>query len=345
MTLTKIGRHYHARIKTADGKHKTISTHSTNKAEAQRIVDESGLEKLQVIAKAGRLTRESIGMITSGGKLNITKALARFEEAIQRKRSPKTVDNTMTVLNCWVRDMNVASLPPSAITEAHVDDWINSEKSTIKLQTRRLNLSALRVFFGFCIDHGWVYSGNPAGRKRVSIDYDIMSHAQKETKQLEPFDSFEVKCMVRFFKSEGMVFWQFATQIAWEVGLRLGDICNLEWDCFSESGRVIVWTEKRDKRVAVPISDALSDLLTLIPVSHGQYLFPEQREIHLDSKKRAVMSVYFKRYCERNGITDKSFHCLRHGCITRWDKEGKSLESIGKAVGHSNTKTTKGYVH
>ncbi len=344
-TLAKIGKYYHARVKTADGQSKTISTHSTNKDEATRIVAESGLDKLQVAAKAGRLTREAIGMISAGKKLTLPKAFLRFEESLLRRRSPKTAANTMTVLRCWERDMKLSSLPPSAITEKHIDDWINDPASENKAQTRRLSLSALRTFFDFCLDHGWIVSGNPAGRQRVAVDYRILSHAQKEVEEREPFSHLEAKRMVKYFADEGMVFWQFATQIAWEIGMRLGDICNLEWSCFAEAGRVVVWTEKRDRRISVPISDELSELLTMIPVGHERYLFPEQREIHTDAAKRATLSVYFKRYCERNGITDKSFHCLRHGCITRWDKEGKSLESIGKAVGHSNTKTTKGYVH
>ena len=139
-------------------------------------------------------------------------------------------------------------------------------------------------------------------------------------------------------------FWQFAILISWEIGLRLGDICSLEWDCFTTPGRVTVWTDKRDRRISVPLSDELQQLITLIPLTSDQYLFPTER-VNIEQNKVAALSVFFKRLCEKVQITDKSFHCLRHGCITRWAKEGKSLESIGKDVGHANTKTTAGYVH
>lgn len=343
-TLTKIGGYYHARIRTANGGSKTISTGATNLEDAERAVRESGLDELQAAARAGRLSREAIGMITTGRKLTITKALEKFSESLMRRRSPKTAANTMNVLRVWERDMHIGNLPPSALTDEHVDKWINNPESTAKAQTRRLCLSAIRVFMDFCLDHGWMAS-NPAGRSRVQVNMRMLSHEQKEAKEMLPFTTPEVKRLLKYFESNNMVFWQFAVKISDEIGLRLGDICNLEWDSFSKSGYAIVWTDKRDRRVMAPISDELSELLTLIPVSHEKYLFPEEREFNLDPKQRARLSIYFKRYCEYNDIKGKSFHCLRHGCITRWHKEGKSLEHISREVGHASTKTTKGYVH
>jgi hypothetical protein len=42
------------------------------------------------------------------------------------------------------------------------------------------------------------------------------------------------------------------------AGLRLGDICALEWACLKEPGKVVVWTDKRDTRVDLPVDDDLA---------------------------------------------------------------------------------------
>lgn len=64
-----------------------------------------------------------------------------------------------------------------------------------------------------------------------------------------------------------------------------------------------------------------------------------------DPEKRAKLSVHAGRIFARAGVEGKSFHCLRHSFVTRLSKSGKSLEEIGKIVGHSSTETTKGYAH
>ena len=63
-----------------------------------------------------------------------------------------------------------------------------------------------------------------------------------------------------------------------ELGLRLGDICKLEWECFTTAGKIIVHTDKSNKRLELPINGELSELVTQIPVEDGTYLFPEQRQ-------------------------------------------------------------------
>lgn len=342
-TLTKIGRRYHVRVKTTDGKHRTITTKAETKKEAEAVVKEAKLKEIEVAAKAGILCRKAVGVITTGRRLTVERALDAFEKALAIRRSPKTVANTMINLQCWMREEKIEKLPLSMLESSHVDNWVNKEDDT-KAQTRRLRLSSIRSFMDYAIDRGYI-SSNPAGRSMVKIQTSGMTFKQLEPEKKVPFTELEVRRMLSFFDRMGVRFWKFASLISWEIGLRLGDICNLEWDCFNEPHHIIVHTSKTGKRIAVPISKELENEICLIPLRHELYVFPDERALNQDPARRATLSTYFKRYCERNGIHDKAFHCLRHACITRWAKEGKSLESIGKDVGHSSTKTTEGYVH
>ena len=152
-------------------------------------------------------------------------------------------------------------------------------------------------------------------------------------------------------------FWHFAVLVSSETGLRLGDICQLDWNCFTKPGRLVLHTDKRNKRIDIPISNAISKAVTEIPVADERYLFPEQRATIVDVKRRVALSMQFKRICERLGIKDKSFHCLRHSAATsRFTASNKaelakklvdalSLQEIANLLGHSETKTTKRYVH
>lgn len=342
MKLIKIKKIWHARIRDASGHTRTVTTRCTDKGEAKKAAACVG--ELEAAGRSARLTAEVIGRITTGKKVTVEKAIAAFEQALLRRRSPKTASNIISTLHTWANAMKVLTQPPASVGMESVDKWINDAESSAKASTRRVNLSALRTFFDYCCDEGWMV-GNPAGKQRVSIRMNLLSHAQKETTERLPFTELEVKRLLDHANKKGLVFWEFAVLISWEIGLRLGDICNLEFECFNQPRRAVVWTDKRDKRVSVPISRQLEELVTLVPLTSDKYLFPEQRELNLDPKRRAILSIQFKRIAERCDIKEKSFHCLRHACITRWAKEGRSLESIGKDVGHANAGTTQAYVH
>jgi len=149
-------------------------------------------------------------------------------------------------------------------------------------------------------------------------------------------------------------FWNAAVRLSYWVGLRLTDIACMEWASVSPD-EVIVWTRKTHTRVALPISDPLlggGDLRCLFfelmeHNRHAEYVFPEEREVALDPAKRAKHSVYFSRQLSALGIEGKSFHCLRHSFATRLAEAGKTIEDIGRVMGHSpkGTDVTKGYIH
>ena len=95
----------------------------------------------------------------------------------------------------------------------------------------------------------------------------------------------------------------------------------------------------------------MSNLLDL-PVSDPTYIFPEQRDIYLDTDRRAGLSVQFKRLCNkaakdsgRNSIKSKSFHGLRSYYAKNKKAKGVTIEKIAKDLGHSNTSTTDIYLN
>ena len=205
-------------------------------------------------------------------------------------------------------------------------------------------------------DKGWSI-GNPAGKHSLTVNTDILDHDQKEHAVREPFTDAEIKLILKYCVEHELIFWRFAVTASRELGLRLGDICNLEWSCFQQAGKLTLHTRKTDKRLELPISDTLEQLSTEVPVADQQYLFPEQRKILLDVAHRSLLSMQFMRICNKVGIKGKSFHSLRHHAATKKFKaadketlakklaESLTLDQIASLLGHSSSKTTKGYVH
>jgi integrase len=223
-----------------------------------------------------------------------------------------------------------------------------------------------QTFYGFLLAKGWVVEDVS---QEVAVDLAALSHEQRESDIRIPFARLEVNKLVAHLRSELAVvdaeidsvgrskdymaagreaklnklaerrqflaFWQFAVRVSFETGLRLSDICQLEWSCFATAGQLNTWSDKTNKRVSLAFNDELTELLAALPVVHAKYLFPEQRALILSIKKRGGLSVQFKRLCEKLEIHGKSFHCLRHGAATeKYHKADKSAlaEQLAKVL-------------
>jgi integrase len=243
--LKKIAGVYHARL-NAKGQTKWVSTGCDNKPEAQAVLDESGVERLNIVAKAGRLTAKSIGQILTGKNLTCAKALEKYAKLMAVSKSPKTVSNNILVVGNWMKEAKIETIPPSSVTAHHIDRWINNQALDWKRSTRQVALGSVRTFFEFCSSQGWIVA-DPS--RQVALDYDCMTHEQKEATEKNPFTEDEVKLLVKaltadlklcetgkqelFREPHHVLFWLFAVRLSAETGLRLSDIAQLEWRSLS----------------------------------------------------------------------------------------------------------------
>ncbi len=363
MTLRKINGVFYACFTGKNGARKRVSTRCTDKTEARKVAVESGIAELEMAAKAGRLTREAIGHIVSGKRITMDKCLAPFEEYLKAcARSPKTIANNLTFIRCWLRAGALGDAHPHTITANHIADFINDPQNDTKHSSRVIALSCIRSLFSFLAANGWVTHDVS---RMVRVGYTGMTHEQKEATPRKPFTEAEVFNLLEYLENNDETFWHFAVLCSSETGLRLSDICQLEWSCFGRwhalPETLTVWTDKTNTRVAHIISPELQRVTLRLAnrTRDTTNLFPEQREIILDVKRRNLLSIQFKRICDGLGIKGKSFHCLRHAaaCNKRDENSESKLDlakrlvdvldkkEIAKMLGHSNTKTTESYLH
>ena len=341
---------YSVRFKGADGKAHVRTTKATNKDDALRVVELAGVAKLELAAKANALTAETVTAIVAGRKITAADAAVQWLDWLQTNREPATAANQGCFLNAWLERLGAKTWPIARLTEKHVDEYINDD-SPATAATRGGRLASLRSFFEFASARGYLV-GNPA--RLVEVRLRNLSHAQKEPKKRVPITEKEYHSIMADGTDYTLGrFMHAATALSYWTGLRMGDIANLEWDCFT--GReIVVWTGKRDKRVALPLDNPLigSGELKLLLLGLAEdarpgakHLFPDARKLANDPTQRSRLSVYYGRLLERVSIEGKSFHCLRHAFVTRLKRAGVTIEEIGRIVGHSDTKTTEGYSH
>ena len=264
----------------------------------------------------------------------------------EKKLMKKNVDKIDEFLiNDYINDppVNMGAKPPKLTPKGKVSKRKDRRKikdpqdAAISVATRRYKLSAIKNFLNYCSAKGLI-TGNPAALVKVNIRK--VPHRLRETRKKEAFTPEEIRYMVA--NTEG--FWRAAILIAYETGLRIGDIVQLEWDCFTED-TITVWTDKRDKRVELKMSARLRKTIAAIPYEDDTYVFPEQRNDYLEIEDggrgtRTWFPVTFKRMMTSFGIEDKTFHCLRVSHASNRKNKGEDIEQIAKDLAHSSSKTT-----
>jgi integrase len=334
---------YSVRYNAQDGSIRSTNLKVKTLKRAQEMVKELGIEKLETAAQLGVLSQEIYSKLTHGSLTKYDEVFELYTNHLKKlSRSGNTITTYIAVFKQFGEDYKATGKPITRIKEEDLFEFLNRKDQTT-LANRKLRQTAMNGLFKYAMAKGFT-SSNPMAL--VSIDKSLLSHRQKEASQREPFTYREYFDVL----NSAPYFYRQATALSYWTGLRLGDICCLEWDSLTNN-TITVWTEKKDKRVVIPIDhelcggDKLRRVLSEIEVVDETFCFPEQRAIHEDTSKRSRMSVYFGRICQRAGVYDKTFHCLRHSFITRLSRAGVMLEDIGKIVGHSSKETTKGYAH
>jgi len=134
-------------------------------------------------------------------------------------------------------------------------------------------------------------------------------------------------------------------------GLRLAE-CLLRWS--EVEGKQIVKLGKGGKRVTVPITSEIADILRPLRGHHPEFVFtyvaarfhsamkPSEARYPLT---RAGVQTEWRRMRKRSGVVGFRIHDYRHDFATKLLRETGNLRLVQKALGHSSIKTTTRYAH
>ena len=351
MKLLKTKTGYSVRYKTEFGYRNSRLSAKTEKEAIQEIKD-ANVQQLEALANANALTMDMAAKYLSGKNLSVGSALKEWNEWRDSEgKSRNTISSQTDFINLFCKFCYGMDKPVMGITHKLVSKWVNNPKSKVGVSTRSAWLSAISAFLSFCSTRQYIPK-NPASI--VNVNMSKLSHEQKEKKRVQPFTHAEYKVVMTnldgcFNDNEVNDFWSTACSFSYWLGLRLGDIINLEWKSITQKS-IIVWTEKRDARVELPIMHKLTgggELMKIIAgldYDGGKYVFDKKfRDKINDPKKRHYFSQQFSTMMQRMNIQNRSFHSFRHSFATR--HKNLPLEDVAKLLGHQSVKTTRRYTH
>ncbi len=299
-------------------------------------------------------------------------ALAQFNAWRRHLKADTTVEGQKQSLEAFMHQCpELAEKSVDSVTLTQVDAFINTDKP-LRIASRYQRRCALIAFFKFCNGQGW-----------TNTNYAVLAEIKKRDL---PHELWVPKPRIAITPDEYNLimantsgFWHYASAISYWAGLRLGDVCTLEWQAITADS-IIVMVRKSERPLALPLKDPIFGHGALIPIfmemlerrqSVSQYCFPSMRERYRISAQRVHISYEFTDLLKRLGkarieraivpdkygdagfgrrpkhqylpIYYKCFHCLRHSFAARFKATGRNIEELAKMMSHASIETTKGY--
>lgn len=173
-------------------------------------------------------------------------------------------------------------------------------------------------------------------------------------KEMRVLSINEQSVFVRHLLYKNDIF-SFGMLLALFTGMRIGELCALEWKDISD-GKIKI--RKTMQRVGAKIE-------ILPPKTQSSFReipIPKELAFIVESKRKPegyiltrdngkfteprLLQMRFKKYSSECGINDINFHALRHTFATRCVEAGFDIKTLSDILGHSDVKTTLNkYVH
>ena len=240
------------------------------------------------------------------------------------------------------------------ITSDVVNEFI-SERENLSVKTVRDMLSVLIQIIKYGQNKNYI----------GYFDFDGVLYPKAAKKELPILKNTELIKLVNYVQLSFEI-QKIGVLLSLFMGLRLGEICALQWKDvnFSEETihihktmqrlknldsnaehktRIVIDAPKSQKSMReIPVPSFLMNLLKEYRSADEAYMLTGT----LDYIEPRVYQRMFSRYLKESGIADINFHALRHTFATRAVEQEFDIKSLSEILGHSSVKfTLERYVH
>ncbi|MGE3974759.1 MAG: tyrosine-type recombinase/integrase [Bdellovibrionales bacterium] len=266
-----------------------------------------------------------------------------FDVCMQRMKiemKPSTVINYHSQIRKWVyphwKDQGLAQ-----ITRSDVHELIFEKCGEIvSASHRKTVLKMVKRLFEMAVSEG-IIDRNPCSGIQVKIpevEQNVLTNS-------------EVNIFLKEAKNTDHRFYPIWA-LALMTGMRSGELYALNWtDIDLENKTISVskqWTSKNgfgptksQRSRIVPISESLMTFLKELKLKRGNEESVLPRFLEWENGEQARIT---REFCQAIGVTSIKFHDLRATFITNLLSRGESLARVMSMVGHSQLKTTNGYL-
>ena len=216
------------------------------------------------------------------------------------------------------------------------------------------SVNSILVFLHSCFKYG---------HRQYHLPMPDFMYFTTSRKEMRVFSREEQRCLERYL-FDRMDIYKFGVLLTLYTGLRVGELCALQWEDIQPDSITVRKTMQRLRKedgrgsevvIGEPKTPTSARVIP-IPSFLGEYVesFKEQgkeQTYFLGTSGQTiveprVMQYKFKQYLHDLGIEGATFHTLRHTFATRCVECGFELKSLSEVLGHSKIEIILNkYVH
>lgn len=210
-----------------------------------------------------------------------------------------------------------------SISLPQLEAWVAHRNSQVNETTVFDDVTRIKQFFRYCLDQDWI-NKSPAARLRCPKP----SRKTKDSGHLVMRDTLDNLQLSPAMSN--------MVHVMWLTGLRISEVYRIQPEDVHESElHIRCDTENRTKSArgrTVNVSASCHARLRLLTMS----------QLPAEHLVRKALKEESRRLGVSPAITP---HAFRHTRASLWAAEGKSLVQIQHWLGHSDQRTTQGYIH
>ena len=238
------------------------------------------------------------------------------------------------------------------VTFAVLEDFHRSRQ--ISLVTWKVELQALRTFFGYCVRHRWMPS-NPAKEMKSPRNLkpnEVVPYTYEEERRI--LAACDQIGGAKYNRADAVYERRRARAMILllrHTALRISDVCVLKkndvsWDAEKSTFRVFVHTQKSGEPVFLPIPESLKLALDALPLPRKAPADCPYFFWNGNTAKRAVVGIAERALAavfKKSGVKNAHAHRYRHTLATRLLEQGASYEQVADVLGNSPAVVRKHY--
>jgi integrase len=283
---------------------------------------------------AGIITKESLK------KRKVSDGIQKYISTVLSQR-PKNARNVLQHLKWWenrIGNYQLSEVIPALCAECRDQllKEVGPKGKVRKSGTALRYIATMSAVFEYCMkDWMWI-SQNPLRAIKKP------SPGRRKTRF---FTLNEISKIYNLCASSNSIYMLPIFTIAIHTGMRRGEILSLRWENIDFPEREIHLPtskngEPRDIAMTNDVYKALSELALSNDSRNFGLVFPSPN----DPQKPVDIKSTWERVLQKAGITDGSFHTIRHSTCSYLASLNISPTLIARIVGHKDSRTTDIYI-
>ena len=249
----------------------------------------------------------------------------------------------------------------SVVIERFIDEKLNNGRIDRSGGLSRKTVKDILTVLSLVLKYA-----NKIGLMNISQIHYSLPKIEKE--DVEIFTADEETLITNFAISSNN-FQKFGVCLALYTGLRIGEICALQWENIDLQNSLIFVkstlmritnTDKNSKQKTKIIIDTPKTVAGKRVIPIPSFLLPKLYELYGENKRNrdffltgttkyiepSNYYVKYQKWLQEMNLTEHSFHALRHTFATRCIESGFDIKTLSEVLGHTDVNITLNrYVH